>query len=176
MLLTLDSGFFVNVSAGSGALTHMQLASSMGTTLIVWDGPDANSTLNPTGLLGADFTNGGVEDRLDIPLLVSNFSAPVTLAAYTDADNYSTVTVSLPGSIPPDPQATLTVRFIDFVDAGVSGGADFSNIGAFLLEIDGSSTQGLAVGFSTIPEPSTGTLLLFGVLMLASIRRCRWAR
>jgi hypothetical protein len=78
----------------------------------------------------------------------------------------------LPGSVPP--LQSLVVLFTDFVNTGGSG-ADFTNIGAFSLYINGNSTPGLAVGFDLIPEPSTGTLLLFGILMLASIRRYRLA-
>ena len=78
----------------------------------------------------------------------------------------------LPGSVPP--LQSLVVLFTDFVDTGGSG-ADFANIGAFSLYINGNSTPGLAVGFDLIPEPSTGSLLLFGILMLASIHRYRLA-
>jgi hypothetical protein len=171
MWVTLDSGSFINMAAGSGALTHMQVLSSLGTGLIVWDGVDDDPRVDYTGLGSADFTNAGAEDRILIPLLINNLSAPVTLTAYTDADNYSEVTVTLPGGIPPGPQTTLTVLFTDFAQAaGASGGADFSDIGAFSLRIDGSAALDLNAGFGTIPEPSTATLLLFGALVAVAIR------
>lgn len=97
----------------------------------------------------------------------------MTLTAYTDGANFSTATVALPGSVPP--QQSLTVLFTDFAVAGGTG-ADFTNIGAFSLYIDGSATPALTVVLdSVVPEPSTDSLLLFGILMLASIRRYRWA-
>jgi hypothetical protein len=173
--VTLVASIGITMAVSGGNFAYGQLGASLGTTRIVWDGMDGDSLLNPTGLGGIDFTEAGAEDQIAIPLLVSNSSSQVTLEAYTDAANFSRATVSLPGSVPP--QQSLSVRFVDFTDAGVSGGADFTNIGAFSLYIDGSSTPGLTAVFDTVmPEPSTGTLLLFGILMLASIRRYRWAR
>jgi hypothetical protein len=170
--LTRVANMGVAMTVESGNLAYGHFGSSLGTALIVWDGVDASSALDPIGLGGIDFTEGGAEDKIAIPLLSSDSSAPVTLTAYTDLANFSTATVSLPGSVPP--QQSLTVLFTDFVDTG--SGADFTNIGAFSLYIDGSATPGLTVLLdSVIPEPSTGTLLLFGILMLASIGRCRWA-
>jgi hypothetical protein len=177
MEVTLDSDVAIAVAITGDDLIYGQLAGSRGTALIVWDGPDDDPTLDPTGLDltglgGIDFTDGGLDDRIIIPLVVNNLSAPITLTAYTDDGNSSTATVWLTGGAPP--QTQLTVLFTNFVIAKGTG-ADFTNIGAFSLFIDGSSSPGLAVGFDLIPEPSTGTLLLFGILMLASICRYRWA-
>jgi len=170
MMLTLVPGFGsvgVGMSVSGDAMTYGHFASSQGTGRITWDGADGSSTLDPTGLGGVDFTNAGTEDRIGIPVLVNNLAATMTLIAYTDAVNYSTATVSLPGSVPP--QTPLSVLFTDFTAVGT--GADFTNIGAFSLFIDGSSTPGLTVGFATIPEPTTATLLLFGLLGVAKLRR-----
>jgi hypothetical protein len=167
--LTLVANMGVAMTVQNGDLAYGHFGPSLGTALIVWDGGDGSHLLDPTGLGGIDFTEGGAEDKIAIPLLSSDSSAPVTLTAYTDSANFSTATVSLPGSVPP--LQSLVVPFTDFVNAGGSG-ADFTNIGAFSLYIDGSSTPGLTVQLDSVtPEPSTGTLLLFGILMLASIRR-----
>jgi hypothetical protein len=172
MLVTLDSGFFISVASGGGTLTHMQILSSTGSGLLVWDGADDDPAVDYTGLGGLDFTEGGGENHLFVPLLFNNLSAPIVLTAYTDAANFSTATVSLPGGVPP--QAEVRVFFTDFVDAGASGGADFSNIGAFSLFIDGTTTQDFNAGFGAMtPEPSSATLLLFGILVMATIRRRR---
>lgn len=173
--LTLNSGVGIAMTVTDDDMTYGHFGGSLGAALFVWDGADGDSALDPIGLGGIDFTDSGAEDKIGIPLLVSNSSADVTLRAYTDGAHFSTATVSLPGSVPP--LQSLSVRFIDFVDDGTLGGADFTNIGAFSLYIDGSSTPTLTVQLdAVVPEPSTGSLLLFGVLMLASIRRCRWAR
>jgi len=170
MFVTLDLGIVMSMNAGGGALTHMQLFGSLGTGLIVWDGPDDDPGIDYTGLGGLDFTHSGAQDKVRIPLLFNNFSAPLVLTAYTDDVNFSTATLAFPGGVPP--QTDLIVRFSDFVDAGASGGAD---IGAFSLFIDGSATLNFNQGFATItPEPSTATLLAFGILVIVTVRRSGW--
>jgi hypothetical protein len=167
MVVTRASDFGIAMAAFGDGLTYVHAASSQGTGLIVWDGADGDSAVDPTGLGGIDFTNGGGEDKVGIPLLASNLPAPIVLTAYTDGANYSTATVLLPGGVPP--QQRMSVLFANFAVAAGSG-ADFTNIGAFSLFIDGSSTPGLLVRFDSIaPEPSTATLLLFGIRGLAPI-------
>ncbi len=171
MEMTLLSSMGIVMAASGGTLNYAHAATTTGTGLIVWDGPDGAATLDPIGLGGIDFTAGG-EDKIAIPLLVSSLAAPMILTAYTDAANYSTATLPLPGNVPP--QARLSVLFTNFVAAGGTG-ADFTNIGAFSLYIDGSLTQGLVAEIeSMVPEPSTATLLLFGILGIVTIRRCGW--
>ena len=68
------------------------------------------------------------------------------------------------------------VIYFDFDSAEVR--ADFTDIGAFSLFIDGSSTSALDVELnyiSAIPEPSTGALLLVGTLAIVLMRRRGWA-
>jgi len=173
MEVTVVSNVGVIMAASLDTLNYAHAFTSEGTGLIVWDGPDGAATLDPTGLGGVDFTDGGTEDKIAIPLLSSNLVAPMVLTAYTDAVNYSTATVSLPGGTPP--QLRLIVLHTDFIAAPGGTGADFANIGAFSLLINGSSTPGLTAGFgSVVPEPSTATLLLFGIVGIVTIRRCGW--
>ena len=173
MEVTRTSGTGVTIAASEDKLTYGHIASSQGTALLVWDGADGDSALDPTGLGGLDFTESGLNSVVAIELLFNDFSAPITLTAYTDGSNYSTATLALPGNIPPDPQATLTVLFSDFSIAAGSG-ADFTDIGAFSLFIDGSSTPALDVELGSIalvPEPATGALLLVGLLVIFLMRR-----
>ncbi len=174
MVVTMASDFLITMAASGDSLAYGHVGSSGNAGLIVWDGPDNDPAVDPIGLGGIDFTLGGTEDKVGISLLASNLSAPITLTAYTDAVNFSTATVLLPGNVPP--QARLSVLFTDFVADPAGSGADFTNIGAFSLYIDGNSTPGLAVGFGIVnPEPSTATLLLLGIVMLVTIRGFRWA-
>jgi hypothetical protein len=171
MVATLISNVGIVMAASGNSLTYLNALNSEGTGLIVWDGADDDPAVDPTGLGGIDFTAGG-EDEIAIPLLASNLLAPMILTAYTDGANYSTATVWLPGNVPPD--VRLRVFFTDFSTAAGSG-ADFTNIGALSLFIDGSSTPGLTAGLSIInPEPSTATLLLLGIVGIVTIRRCGW--
>jgi hypothetical protein len=174
IVVTLASDFLITMIASGDSLTYGHVGSDGNTGLIVWDGPDNDPKLDPIGLGGVDFTMGGVDDEVGISLLASNILAPITLTAYTNADDFSTATVPLPGNVPP--QARLSVSFTDFVADPGGSGADFTDIGAFSLYIDGNAAPGLAVRFGIVnPEPSTATLLLLGILMLAGIRGFRWA-
>lgn len=173
MVATLVSSVAVVMAASGNTLNYLGISESTG--LIVWDGDDPLDdavTVDHTGLGGIDFTAGG-GDKIAVPLLLSNLVAPMILTAYTNAADYSTATVWLPAGASPGQR--LSVLFADFVADPGGLGADFTNIGAFSLFIDGSSTQGLTVEFeSVVPEPSTATLLLFGILGIVTIRRCGW--
>ena len=69
----------------------------------------------------------------------------------------------------------MIVFHTDFIADPGGAGADFTNIGAFSLFSDGSSTQGLTAQFEYfVPEPSTAMLLPLGILGIVSIRRCGW--
>jgi hypothetical protein len=185
MVVELMSSTGMAMGASLGTLNYGHFFTDVGTGLIVWDGDvddpgagpgqhptDVDPTgLNATGLGGVDFTDGGTEDKIALPLLANNFSAPIVLTAYTDADNFSTATISLPGSAP----ERLIVFHTDFIADPGGTGADFTNIGAFSLFIDGSTTPGLSLEIEDlVPEPSTATLLLLGILGITAIRRCGW--
>jgi hypothetical protein len=183
MVVTLISDPFIVMAASGNTLNYLQAGNSEGTGLIVWDGANDDPILHPTdldptgldatGLGGVDFTDGGTEDKIAIPLLSSNLPAPMVLTAYTNGTDYSRATVLLPGGAPPQQRAI--VLFTSFVADPGGAGADFTNIGAFSIFIDGSTTQGLNAEFdSVVPEPSTATLLLFGILGIVAIRRCGW--
>jgi hypothetical protein len=169
MELALLTDMFIVMAASGGTLNYLSALSET-TGLIVWDGLDAPDTLSPTGLGGVDFTAGG-EDKIALPLLDNNLSAPIVLTAYTNGVDFSTATVNLTGSAP----QRLVVFHTDFVADPSGAGADFTNIGAFSLFIDGSATPGLTLEVEElVPEPSTATLLLFGILGIVAIRRCGW--
>jgi hypothetical protein len=173
LAVVLNSGSVASIDVALGSLAYWQLFASLGTGVIVWDGPDGSPVVDYTGLGGVDFTDGGGENSVVIPLLSNNLSAPLVLTAYTDASNFSTATVNTPGGVPP--LVDLTVLFTDFVDTGPLGGADFANIGAFSLFIDGNATPDLNLDVAAMtPEPSTATLLVFGILVLMTIRRRGW--
>lgn len=169
---TLQSDF-----DGNSMLEHGQIGSSTATSLIVWDGADGDPlSLDPTGLGGVDFTVGGTLSGIRIVIDLNDLSAPLTLSAYTDGSNWSSATVILPGGIPP--KANLFVPYLDFVPQAGSG-ADFTNIGAFSMFIDGSSTPSLdlqleLIAASTpVPEPTSVALLALGGLLIGGVGRFR---
>lgn len=179
MEVTRSTGVGITMIATTGSLSYGHIAGSEGTGRIIWDGIDGDPLLNPTGLGGLDFTDGGASDAFGLSILLNDFAAPLTLIAYSDAANFSTATVLLPGNIPPDPLEILTILFTDFVPTG--SGADFANIGALELLIDGSAVSALdlelgfiqTLGTIPVPEPSTSVLLLGGLLGIACTKRRR---
>ncbi|MFQ5415728.1 MAG: PEP-CTERM sorting domain-containing protein [Myxococcota bacterium] len=178
--ITLTSGVGVTGIASGGNYAYGHVAGSEGTISMVWDGIDGSSALNSTGLGGADFTDGGVSNGIALSVLFDDFPAPMTLTVYTDAGNVSQASVVLPGNIPPDPQMQFEVLFTDF--SAIAGiGADFANVGAFVLDIDGSATAGLDVEIDSIstllvpiPEPTPAVLLAGGLVGFSWIRRRRF--
>lgn len=176
--VTRTSGFLVTMGTSSGRLVYGQVGGGVGVGRIVWDGADGDAGLDPTGLGGADFSDGGASSAIAIDLFLDDAPIDLVLTAYTDATSVSTATVSLPGGIPPAAPVTLLVDFADF--GVVSGsGVDFSNVGALELLIDGSALSSVNVefeGIRTVPEPAAALLLGLGLLALGGGRAGHRAR
>ena len=128
-------------------LYHAQQPLMTGQTKVTWDGNDNDPTnLNPTGLGGLDFTDGGSNNGLHIRVISANGPADLIFTAYSDGSNYSSATLTLSGSLS---NQNFLVPFTSFVTQAGSG-ADFSNIGALELLIDGSSTPGFQILLDTL--------------------------
>ena len=139
ILLAGTSGVQVVVADDSlGTLEHYQSASVTGTTSIVWDGVDNDATtLDPTGLGGVDFTDSGSNTGLLIQVQSASGTGDLVFTAYTDGANVSTATLSLSGNTA---NQSFFIPFSSF-----TAGADFANIGAFEMFIDGSISPGFQV-------------------------------
>ena len=145
MVATLLGGTSgVQVAAADPSLStldHYQSPSVTGQLTVTWDGPDGASTLNPTGLGGVDFTGAGSNSGLQVQIVSASGSGELLFTAYTDGTNYSTATLPLVGSIA---NQSFFIPFTDFTVAGGSG-ADFTDVGAFTMLIDGSAAPGFQV-------------------------------
>ena len=164
-------------TAGTSQLFYSHALGSTGSGLIVWDGVDGSTGINFTGLGGVDFTDGGLSDALGVVVTLNDSPAPITLTVYTDADNFSVGTIPLPGGILFGSSVMITEQFADFTDAGALGGADFTNVGALTLFIDGAGIPPLDIGIDLVvtvaPEPASGGLVALGILGLAYAGRRR---
>lgn len=168
---TSSNGGSVSVDVNSSFADAMAFASSPATTgrgLITYDGVDGNNALDYEGLGGVDLTGSGQYYGLTLHS-TSDLGATIRFTIYTDALHYSTYTLPVLA----DPTFTFAryfADFSDFTDAGLSGGADFSNVGAIVMELDGTSHPGTDIGFdyfaATVPEPSGALLLLCAGMLL----------
>ncbi|MBX3413735.1 MAG: hypothetical protein KF708_13675 [Pirellulales bacterium] len=146
--------------------SHSQDSTIIGSTTITYDGGGVG--FNPTGLGGVDITNGGLLDQIGIRVSVNDLPVDIKLTAYTDGANFSEYTLSLPGGIFSD--TDFFVNLASFTTAGGSG-ADFTNLGALQLFIDGQLPgtdlifDFLANG-QTVPEPVS--VLGWAVCMLTA--------
>jgi hypothetical protein len=146
---------------------------------IQWDGNDYSSLIDPTGLGGVDLTDGGPNNcfglwiqESDHPMNSAN-SPVLSLSVYTDAGNWSNYSLS---SLNPiyNPGEELLIPFASFTNSGVSGGADFSNVGAIQLKLNSTmSAHDMELKYlrTTTPEPCTAVVLCCGAISCVLRRR-----
>lgn len=137
--------------------THSQGSTIIGSTLLEWDGGAIG--FDPTGLGGIDVTDGGLIDQIGIRVSSDDLPVDIKLTAFSSATDFSDFTLSLPGGIFTD--TDFFINFADFVATGGTG-ADFTNLGALQLFVDGQ-IQGTDLIFdfidsAVVPEPAS----LFG--------------
>ncbi len=129
--------------ASSGG--NLYLASGPGTSgnaKVVWDGVDSSALIvNPTGLGGIDLTQSEGNTMTGIALTsgADHPDAKITMRIYTDANNWSEFTTTVPES--PGGLATgqAVFNFDDTPTDKAGQGADFTNVGALELTFEGVS-------------------------------------
>ena len=172
----LISGSGVSVESDLGSfsiLDQSQNSASKAKTTITWDGIDNSPILNPTGLGGIDITQGGTNNGISINVLFDDLPAGLDILVYTDSGNWSKYSISLPGLIFSTPQ-NYSILFSNFITQAGSG-ANFSNVGAIELFINGSLFGGTDMQFDNfvtiVPEPSTLLLISGALLITLGIRK-----
>ena len=110
---------------------------AVGRGVVTWDGPDNDADqLNPVGLNGYDLTEQGTNVGIQFLQGADLPGGTLTLFVYSDADNYSSYSQPIPQT-PLGTAEVLTIfRFSDFQSQS-GNGADFANVGAIQLEIQG---------------------------------------
>ena len=161
---------------------------------IIWDG-DTNGTVNPTGLGGVNLTGGGTNTFLRLQAR-SDITGTLYITVFTSATSYSTVAITLPAagfgatpfteyiipfsSFTQGAPANVTSSSIGFNLGAATGAANFSNVGAITLYVDG--TGGSSAGLDTqirllqadgvvTPEPVTLALAGAGLGLIGLLRR-----
>ncbi len=159
----------------AGALAYASSPATTGSALMTYDGTDGASGINFTGLGGIDLTQAGLNLGINLSTTSDN-GASVTFTIYTDATHFSLFTVPVLA----DPTFTFTDYFVDFasfVPTGADGGANYTNVGAITVLLDGTSNPGTDIGIdyfaASVPEPAGSLLVLCAGLFWMMRRRER---
>ncbi|HNT75904.1 MAG TPA: Ig-like domain-containing protein [Anaerolineae bacterium] len=149
----LIAGSAVTVETAGGDLHYTADTGAWASALVVWDGDDDDpAAFDPTGLGGVDLTGGGALNAFRLPLTLDE-SAQITLTVYSGATEVSVYAVNFNfGAL------LLTVdHHVPFAD--FDGTADFTNVGALVLEIVKPNGGTLVLGdFQALP-PTTDLLI-----------------
>jgi hypothetical protein len=163
----------LKINAPTADILDLAIATSDTSDMrLLYDGTTNNTGVNAFGLTGIDFTQLGTLSLIRISL-ESDHANSLTMKVYTDATNFSTATVNYTN----DPSFNnYDTPFTSFAATGA--GADFTNVKAFEVTINGISQQDSQMGFisaeaNAAPEPSTMLLLGGGLVGLGVFSRRR---
>lgn len=149
-----ERDMFVELTQGTDPYSEVALVSGVGllrlasdTTVtgnakIVWDGADGNAAgVNATGLDGFDLTQFEGNTMTGIALMsgADHPNAKITMRIYTDANNWSEFTTTVPESAGGAATGQAVFRYDDTPTDMAGNGADFSNVGALELTFAGVS-------------------------------------
>ena len=149
-----ERDMFVELASAENPVSSVSLASSggklyfasgsgvTGVAKVVWDGVDGNGQLvNPTGLGGLDLTDSGGNTMTGIALTsgADHPNAVIKMRIYSDANNWSEFTTTVPESAGGTATGQAVFNFDDIPTASSGGGADFTNVGALELTFEGVS-------------------------------------
>jgi hypothetical protein len=164
-----------NGTVTGGALTLSLAAADQGYALLTYDG-DGNGTLNEAGISPTDVTDGGLNSYIGLSLR-SDLSAPITMTFYSGIGNSSSFTLNTPALGFAVPYTDYLVLMSSFVTQSGTG-ADFTNITAATLLIDGTSPTSAGVDLQVknlmatpAPEPASIGLMAAGLAGLYFRRR-----
>ncbi len=127
----MSEGGNLYVASGPGAT---------GNAKVVWDGSDGNGHLvNPAGLGGVDLTrhDGNTMTGIALTSGADHPDAQITLRIYTDANNWSEFTTTVPESPGGAATGQAVFNFADLPTAQSGQGADFTHVGALELTFAG---------------------------------------
>lgn len=169
----------VSVSVGTNFLNESILtfsadSATSGNLMIQWDGIDGSTALNASGLGGVDFSTFGV-DAFVLDVLQSDDGFNFQVAIYTDAANYTTVSLAAVEVLAPtqfifdfDLFSSCALPFVECVGAG----ADLTNVGAITAAVFGGTNLDFRLdSVSAIPEPASLALMGLGLLGVAGVAR-----
>ncbi len=162
-------------SSLSNGITYSSPASAYGFARLTYDGIDGTNgadSINFGGLASLDLTDGGNNDRFHVRGGADVAGGQFIITVYSSETDYSVQALAVPGT-GTDP-ANFTNFFFTFAGMTDFGnGADFANVNAIVLELNGLSQAGVDLGvnlFVAIPEP-TGWWIASALGALVLLRR-----
>ena len=153
---TLDGGSFGNqirAFVGGGLYNHVQDPSVTGRSRLIYDGSTDPFNVDATGLGGVDLTDGGTSNAIEVRVVFADQGGTKIIEVFTDSNNRSTVSIPITVTTT---EEIFIIPFTDFVTSpGATGPADFSNVGAVALDVDGSTTAALDVQLDLLQSRAT---------------------
>lgn len=144
---------------------HSADAGVRGTSLAAWDGMDGNGlVVDPTGLGGVDLTQAGTQDAFEILIQQADLNSVLVFEVFTDGSNSSRYMLNLVGGAS---NTDLVVPYASFVP-NLGAGADFTNVGAVTMLIDGTAVSSLDVIVDFLGTTSSLTAAKTGALFIDS--------
>ncbi len=162
-------------TVGGGALTLSLSAADQGFALLTYDG-DTNGTLTENGITPTDVTDGGQNIYIGLSVR-SDLVAPITMTFYSGTGNSSSYTFNTPALGFAVPYTEYYIPMTSFLTLS-GAGADFANITAATLLIDGTDPSAAGVDVQVknyeatpAPEPASLGLMAAGLAGLFIRRR-----
>jgi large repetitive protein len=129
-----------------GVLDCASGAASNGTFQVIWDGTATNpKAANPTGLNHVDLTQSGANTAIQFVVGADHDNASLVLKVYTDANNWSQATVPITNTGDGSATQAVNIPFSSFT-VGAGSGANFANVGAVQLNINGVAAVDAEIG------------------------------
>ncbi len=139
MFIELESGSAVEMRVmdlDPPFFSFNSFAGALGGGVVTWDGGGAADQLDPTGLGGYDLTQDGTRFGIHFLQGADHAGGTIHLHVYTDGDNFSTFTRAIPETEGGEAVVATEIWFGDF-ETAAGQGADFENVGAIQMEIEG---------------------------------------
>ena len=130
----------VSLAASGGNLYVASGPGATGNVKIVWDGTDGDArNTNATGLGGIDLTTSDGNTMTGIALTsgADHPNAVIKMRIYTDANNWSEFSTTVPESVGGAATGQAIFNFGDVPTDQSGQGADFTNVGALELVFEG---------------------------------------
>lgn len=169
-----DVTSFIASSLTNG-ITYGAPGSALGYARVIYDGVDGSNgaaSVNYAGLASLDLTDGGINDQFHIRGGAEINGGQFIITVYSTSNDYSVQTLAVPNVGTEAFQFTnFFFSFAGMTDFG--SGADFTDVNAIILELNGLSQAGVDMGlnlFVAIPEP-TGWWIASALGAIVMLRR-----